>query len=86
MSEEETFELTFHLISEKITNKCAYPKCKKMVKVLLRDGRSNYFLPLCDFHRFKYDMFDDPRKEQAYKRWKKKEEKENANKKSLQKN
>jgi len=78
--DKKMIELTFHLIEGEIIKKCAYPKCKKMVKVLLRDGRSNYFLPLCDFHRFKYSMFDDPRKELKYKRWKKKEKNDNRKK------
>ncbi len=72
---DEMMELVFHRINEEVVEKCAYEKCKRKVKYLFRDGRSHYFLPLCDYHKFKYTMFDDPRKEERYRRYKREEAK-----------
>jgi len=67
MASDERIVLTYHRINKKIFEKCAYPKCKKMVKILLRDGRKDFFLPLCDFHQTVYKMFDDPHLEERYR-------------------
>jgi len=68
--QENMMVLTYYRINKKIFEKCAYPKCKRMVKFLVRDGRKDFFLPLCDFHQFKYETFDDPHLEERYRYYK----------------
>jgi len=77
---DDTMVLTYHRINKKIFEKCAYLKCKMMVRFLVRDGRKDFFLPLCDFHQFKYKMFDDPHNEERYRRYKRNEEKKKSRK------
>ena len=72
---DEENELITYLIDKRITKRCAYLGCKRMVRFLVRDGRKDYFIPLCDFHRYKYETFDDPHIEERYRRYKRREKK-----------
>lgn len=56
-----------------IPKKCIYPGCRRVFKVLLRHGNTEYFYPLCKEHYFQYIMFDSLTIERRYREWKRKQ-------------
>ena len=54
-------EFTCHHIGRDVVDECSYPKCKKKANILLRDGRSDYFIPFCSGCKLRWEMFDNPK-------------------------